>query len=117
VASGGRLNAYGALTTDTVPPYAMLISAPDIDAPGLEYQTIVVTFTDNVAVDVATLGDSNLTVTRLNYPGDPLTASLVSVNLPTNGAVRTATYRVAARAASGTRWTTARTRSHWRHTK
>jgi Ca2+-binding RTX toxin-like protein len=69
------------------------VYAPDLffPEPNATY-TITVTYTDDVAVDVATLDNNDIKVTGplgLNVP-----VTFLGVDNPTNGTVRTATYRV-----------------------
>ncbi|MDA7422406.1 hypothetical protein, partial [Tritonibacter multivorans] len=85
----------GAGGGDTLAPVVSAASAPDIslaDA-GNASTSITVTFSDNAAIDVASIDVTDLTVTG---PGGPLTVSAVSVDTNTDGTPRTATYTVAA---------------------
>lgn len=77
---------------DSTPPEALLLVSDIATAEGAMQFTV--TFTDDVAVNVATLGDGNL---RVRGPGMfQQQATLVSVSQPTNGPIRTATFRIPA---------------------
>jgi VCBS repeat-containing protein/probable HAF family extracellular repeat protein len=65
----------------------------DIDARGGAYQ-FSVTYSDDVAISVASLDDADIRVTGPNGFDTP--AIFLSVDTPTDGQVRTATYRIAA---------------------
>lgn len=96
VVTGGRLNAAQALNFDSVAPRATLTSASDIAVRGGTAQDIVITYSDNVGVDVGSLDASDIVVTRAD--GVPFSSSLalLSVSPAGNGTPRVATYRLAA---------------------
>ena len=77
---------------DTTPPTAV-ITAPNITSPGGTSQSITVTYTDNVAVDLSTIGAGNITVTG---PAGPLAVTGVHVDASASGTPITAIYTVAA---------------------
>jgi hypothetical protein len=54
--------------------------------------TFTVTYTDNIAIDVATLGNANIKVTGPG--GYSVLATFVSVNKTNNGTSRTVTYKI-----------------------
>jgi hypothetical protein len=78
---------------DTTPPSGSVTSAATLTSPGSAAYSFTVTWTDNVSVNAATLGNSNLIVTGpLGYSQ---TATLTSTGL-TSGATVAATYSVPA---------------------
>jgi hypothetical protein len=79
---------------DTAPPTAALNLAADILAGGTTAQSIAVTYTDNVAVSAASLGDGDLYVVGPNNFSNRV--SLASIDVPTDGSPRTATYALSA---------------------
>lgn len=101
LATGGRLNAWGALLKDTNLPRAALESAPDVKSIGGTHQDITVLYTDNLALNIASFDNSDITVTRLNGAGGTAAAKLYSVTPQYNGSPRTAVYRMPA---PGGRW-------------
>ena len=85
----------GAGGGDTLAPFVSASSAPDIgiaDA-GTTSTEVTVTFSDNAAIDVASIDVTDLTITG---PGGPLTVSAVMVDTATDGTPRTATYTIEA---------------------
>ncbi len=102
VATGGRLNAARTLDFDTVAPRAALTSAPNILVRGGASQDVSIRYTDNVALNVSSLGASDITVVRADGVTFNTTVSLVSVTPNTNGSPRDVVYRITA--PSGT-WT------------
>ncbi len=72
-----------------------------ITSTGLGAKTLQVVYTDNVAINVATLGTGDIRVTGPN--GYSQVATFVSVNNTANGTPRTATYSVPP--PSGAEWT------------
>lgn len=105
VISASAVNGQGTATSNTltvqVASLPVDMTAPtasgsfaNLTAANQSTYTFEVTYTDNVAIDAATLGNSNVIVTGPD--GYLQTATLVSVNAPGNGAVRIATYSVPA---------------------
>jgi len=82
------------------PPQADL-QITDITQPGVAAKQFTVTYTDNMAVDVSSIDNSDVRVTGPN--GYSRAAQLVSVDTPTDGTPRVATYSVAPPA--GGSWT------------
>ncbi|KUJ78168.1 hypothetical protein AVO45_09475, partial [Ruegeria marisrubri] len=80
---------------DTTAPVVQSSSAPDIGPAqdGTTTTDITVTFSDNVSLDVSSIGLSDITVTG---PGGALSVTGVSVDTNSDGTPRTATYTVAA---------------------
>jgi Tol biopolymer transport system component len=79
----------GAVTPgDTTPPAAG-IAAANVTAAGGTTQTVTVTYTDNVAVNAATIDAADITVTG---PGGPVTVQGVTVTPAGNGSPLAATY-------------------------
>ena len=85
-----QIYADGA-TPDTAAPGATLVVA-DVTAAGPSMYVFTVTFTDNVAVAVATLGDGDVIVTGPN--GFTNAAVFVEVDTASNGTPRIATYEI-----------------------
>lgn len=78
---------------DVIPPTASA-SLPNVTAPGTSAYLFQIVYSDNVAIDASTLGNTNVVVTGPNgYAQD---ATLVSVSPSGSGAVETATYSIAA---------------------
>ncbi len=75
----------------STPPTAELL-AGDLTQTGRSDYSFTVVYSDNVAVDVSSLDDSDLRVTGPNGYEQP--ARLVAVDEPSNGTPRRATYRV-----------------------
>ena len=69
-------------------------SGGNINSGGSSSYTFSVTYTDDIAVDVATLDGNDLQVTGAN--GFETTATLVGISENTNGTPRTATYQLSA---------------------
>jgi uncharacterized delta-60 repeat protein len=90
LASTGSSFNVSAAVADTQPPTAS-IAAGAINSAGGASETILVTYTDNVAVAVASIGLGNLSVSG---PAGPLTVTRFSVS--GSGALVNATYTVAA---------------------
>jgi hypothetical protein len=88
-----------AVGTDTTAPAVTAATLPSITSASTSAYTFAVTYTDNVAINAATLGNNNLLVTG---PGYSKVATLVSSGL-INGPTIVATYSVPAPAAG---WTT-----------
>ncbi len=66
----------------------------DINTPGGAFVDFMVSYSDDVAVDVATLGSGDVAVR--DPSGELHAVSFLGVDLATNGSPRTATYRLAA---------------------
>lgn len=75
------------------PPGAELL-ASDLNQPGLSAYEFQVRYTDNLAIDRATIGNDDVVVTGPN--GYSQIASLVSIDLTGNGSPRVATYSITA---------------------
>jgi len=79
--------------TDTTAPVATLATS-NITNPGGSVHTLTVTYSDDVAVDVSTLDSADVLV--VSPGGLSQLATLVSVDLNTNGTPRTGTYQITA---------------------
>ncbi|MFM7181660.1 MAG: zinc-dependent metalloprotease family protein [Verrucomicrobiales bacterium] len=84
------------------PPLAELVSVPPLNESGLTSKQFTVSYTDNVGIDVATIGTGDVRVTGPN--GYNQLAQFVSVSSTTNGTPRSATYSVTP--PGGGAWTT-----------
>ncbi|HEY9851284.1 MAG TPA: DUF4347 domain-containing protein [Leptolyngbyaceae cyanobacterium] len=76
---------------DTTAPTAS-VSAPNVTTVGAATYDFTVTYSDNVAVNVSSLDNSDIRVTGPNSFNQ--LATFVSLNTPGNGTPRTATYRI-----------------------
>lgn len=74
-----------------IPPGAEL-AVTDITDPGIATKQFTVTYTDDVAINVGTLNNDDIRVTGPN--GYNRAATFVSVDVPSNGSPRIATYRI-----------------------
>ncbi len=79
-------------TPDTTPPQVSAVSAADIVAASAAARSFTVTYSDNVAISVVSLGTSDILVTGPG--GYSQIATFVSVDTASDGTPRTATYRV-----------------------
>jgi hypothetical protein len=102
--SVGQYFISGTLTPSAVliPPQAHLQVA-DLTQPGFATRTFTVTYTDNVAIQAASLSSGDVRITGPN--GYNRLAVLVSVDVPGDGTPRVVTY--AATAPDNTSWTLA----------
>ena len=100
--SVGQYFISGTLTPSSVliPPQAQLQVA-DVTEPGLATVTFTVTYTDNVAIQAASLSSGDVRITGPS--GYNRLATLVSVDVPGNGTPRVVTY--AAPAPDSISWT------------
>ncbi len=92
---------FGGSSQITTSPTASL-NATSVTTPGTGTYAFTISYSDNVAVNVATLGNGNVTVTGPN--SFIQTAAFVSVDTNSNGTPRTATYQITV--PNGTGWTT-----------
>ncbi len=95
VATGGRLNAYQALLFDPIPPESSLTSAADVTTAGSTIYQFTVTYTDNAAINVASLDNSDILVSKLGGFAFSSNATLINVDNAANGTPRVATYQIA----------------------
>ncbi|HWE97712.1 MAG TPA: DNRLRE domain-containing protein [Tepidisphaeraceae bacterium] len=90
-AASGAFNV-SASAADTQPPSGA-ISAPAIGSSGGSSQTVTVVYTDNIGINLVSLGAGNISVSG---PGGPLTVTGESNTVANNGKTVTAKYTVAA---------------------
>jgi len=88
------LGTFTVNLADTAPPTAILSNAPNVSTAGGTDHTFTVTYTDNIAINVATLDSNDIQVTGANSFSQA--ARFVTVNLSSNGTPRTATYSITA---------------------
>ena len=102
IGAGQQWGIYGATffdpgslpgAPDTAAPTAAVVAA-DISQDGSSAHTFSVTFSDNEAVDVSALDSRDVRVTGPN--GFDQLATFVGVDVNSDGALRTAAYRIAA---------------------
>ena len=99
--TSGDMTFTTATAPDTTAPTASL-AVSNVTTAGGATASFTVTYADNVAVNVATLGSTDVQVTGPN--GFSQTATFVSVDTNSNGTPRTATYQITA---PGGTWDTA----------
>ncbi len=89
----GNTSEFSRAITLVVPPSATLTSAPNVTQAGGTNYEFQVTYTDDVAVDVTSLGSSNVYTTA---PGTNFgwIVTYLGVDNNTNGVSRIATYRM-----------------------
>ena len=89
----GLATDIGAFEVDSVIPTATLSAAANVNAASTpDSYLLTIQFADNVAIDVASLGNSNVRVTGPNS-FDQL-ATLQSVDVDSDGTPRSATYQI-----------------------
>ena len=86
-----RRDSWVMAVPDTTSPNASLV-APEVNSSGGISYTFTVTYTDNVAVRVATLDNSDIVVSGPNNYSQA--ATFVSVDTNSDGTSRAATYRI-----------------------
>ncbi|MDX2230534.1 MAG: PA14 domain-containing protein [Leptolyngbyaceae cyanobacterium bins.349] len=91
--AAGTLGTFSVNLLDAIAPTATATPANITTAGGTNYQ-FSVTYSDNTAVNIATLNSSDILVTGPG--GFNQLATLVSVNNSANGTPRTATYQITA---------------------
>jgi subtilisin-like proprotein convertase family protein len=94
---GGQLSSWTLNVFGVAPfgvPTAKVSSAPPVTTPGGTGYTFAITYSDNTAIDVSTLGNDDIRITGPS--GFSQLATLVSVDVPGNGTPRTATYTITA---------------------
>ena len=96
LSTGGRLNVHGALLVDTAAPQAVLTSAPDITGPGDTQQLVTVNYTDNRALDLTGLSQSDIVVTRLWDTYEMPGVAIDSMDVQLEGRLVTVVYRLPA---------------------
>ena len=96
LASGKRLNAYGALLVDTAAPRATLIDAPNVDGPGVTETVITIEYRDDRLVNRASVLNSQLLITDVADPSTTYQATFQSVDVTEDSEVCKATYLLAA---------------------
>lgn len=89
--AAGTLGIFNINIPDTTAPTAHL-SISAIDTAGGATQEFVVTYTDNVAINVATLDSSDIQITGPH--GFSQIAAFISVDIDTNGPSRVVDYRI-----------------------
>jgi hypothetical protein len=94
------ISGYVAPTGSVIPPAAQL-QITDVTLPGTGSRQFTVAYSDNVAIDVTTIDSNDL---RITGPGGyDRTGRLISIDTPSNGTPRVATY--AADPPAGGVWT------------
>lgn len=83
------ISGYVTLSDFVATPQAELLIT-DLTQPGIELKMFTVTYSDNLGVDVSTLDDADLRITGPN--GYDRAARFISVDVPTDGTPRVATY-------------------------
>jgi hypothetical protein len=78
--------------SDIVIPPAAEAAITDITSPGVGAKQFSVTYTDDIAINVASIGNDDIHVTGPN--GYDRTATLIAIDSQSNGSPRTATYQI-----------------------
>ncbi len=96
ISSGRRLNAQKSLLADVFAPNVELASANDVTTAGGTEHLITVQYKNRLGVDITSLGDNDLIVTREAAIDQTVTTSLVSATENADKTEVTAIYRLAA---------------------
>ena len=96
ISTGRRLNANKSLSANVFAPTVQLVSAANITTAGGTEQLITVKYQIRLGVDKASLGKSDIVVTRQAALDKTLTTTLVSWTENANKTEVTAVYRLAA---------------------
>ncbi len=88
--AGGALGTFTVAINDVTAPTASVTSAPAVSSMGGTSYSLTITYSDNSAINVATLGTGDVRITGPN--GFNTLATFTSVNLNANGTPRVATY-------------------------
>src|SRR5205823_4390297 len=92
--SGGRLNAYGALTAETFAPKASLAPVSDVTTTEVASINVTVPYHDDDLVDVSSLSNANISVRRAGFSNEAANVTLVSTSPTVNAANVDAVYRI-----------------------
>lgn len=79
------------VVTEGTAPTAAVASAPDVTVTDSSYQ-FSITYADNVAIDVSTIGNNDVTVEDSSF--NTIGTTLVGIDTNTDGSPRTATYAI-----------------------
>ncbi len=96
ISTGRRLNANKSLAANVFAPTVQLVSAANITIAGGTEQLITVKYKNRLGVDKASLGNSDIEITRQAALDETLTTTLVSSTENANKTEVTAIYRLAA---------------------
>ena len=96
ISTGRRLNANKSLSANVFAPTVQLVSATNITTAGGTEQLITVKYKNRLGVDKASLGNSDIVVTRQAALDETLATTLVSSTENANKTEVTAVYRLAA---------------------
>ncbi len=96
ISTGRRLNANKSLAANVFAPTVQLVSAANITTAGGTEQLITVKYKNRLGADKASLGNSDIVITRQAALDETLTATLVSSTENANKTEITAIYRLAA---------------------
>ncbi|WP_372717378.1 S8 family serine peptidase [Novipirellula sp.] len=94
VASGGRLSTAAAISANVFAPSAFLVAKQDVTESGGGSTEFTVEYFHRSGIDVSTLGDDDLVVTRSWGASDPIFAELIPGAVTSNATTATATYRI-----------------------
>ncbi|MDV6028659.1 MAG: S8 family serine peptidase [Phycisphaera sp. RhM] len=96
VSTSGRLNSNAAINADVFAPAARLIDKPNITTSGGTTTEFTIEYSHRSGIDITTLGDDDLIVTRQWGPADQFVATLEPGSIATTPTTATATYTVVA---------------------
>ncbi len=96
LATGGQLDANGALTADVYAPSVELLGVADVTTSGGTSNEITIRFAHPIGIDPLSIGDGDLVITRLWGPSQQIIATLKVGSVITESSGFTATYLVQA---------------------
>ncbi len=96
VSTAGRLNALAAINADVFAPAARVIAKQDITTAGGTSTEFTVEYSHRNGIDITTLGDDDLIVTRQWGPADQFSAKLKPGSIVQTESTATATYFITA---------------------
>ena len=94
LASGGVLDVSGVINAPIFAPVARLVASEDITEPGGDSARLTVEYSHRDGINVASLGDDDLVVSRRWGPQRSLPTELISDSIVSSDGTVTATYRL-----------------------
>ncbi|MBX3427239.1 MAG: S8 family serine peptidase [Pirellulales bacterium] len=92
VATGGRLNAHGAVAYDAFAPRATIVSAPDVITAGSAVRHVTIRYSARTPIDQTTIGIDDIIVRRGAEDAPVTVQSVTSASVPGNPNALDATY-------------------------
>ncbi|HBJ38596.1 MAG TPA: hypothetical protein DDZ51_28375, partial [Planctomycetaceae bacterium] len=96
VATNGRLNAHAAINADVFAPAARLIAKQDITTSGGTTTEFTIEYSHRDGIDITTIGDDDIIVTRQWGPRERINATLKPGSVTKTTTTAVATYFVSA---------------------